>query len=308
MKIIRATEMGMCFGVRDALQIANGVANPTEVTIHGELVHNPRVIHQLDVAGFVQSSEISREEAAETPVVLITAHGVSDKERARLKLSGKQLIDTTCPLVRRAHDAAMKLAAEGRHVLLVGKLGHVEVQGIVEDLDSYDVVPNVDAVKKYDSQLLGIVCQTTMPSHLLDQVRKEIKAHNGEADIRFVDTVCHPTKRRQSAMQDLVQQVDAVVVVGGRNSNNTRRLAELCQEHDVPAFHITCAEELDAMWFDGFEIIGLTAGTSTLDSTINAVHERLEKLTGISKSGVIGVQASVPVVKQQHLNANCSER
>ncbi len=308
MKIIRATDMGMCFGVRDALEIANGVSDPTEVTIHGELVHNPRVIHQLDVAGFVQASETNREKVFENPVVLITAHGVSDKERARLKLSGKQLIDTTCPLVRRAHDAAMQLAAEGRHVLLIGKPGHVEVQGIIEDLDCYDVIPDVHAVKKYDSQRIGIVCQTTMPSHLLDEVRKEIKLQNNEADIRFVDTVCHPTKRRQSAMQDLIQQVDAVVVVGGRNSNNTRRLAELCQKHDVPAFHITCAKELDAVWFEGFEIIGLTAGTSTLDSTINAVHERLEKLTGTSKSGVIGGQASVPVVKQQHLNANCSER
>ena len=172
MKIIRATEMGMCFGVRDALQIANGVSDPAEVTIHGELVHNPRVIHQLDVAGFVQASELNREEVSDTPVVLITAHGVSNKERSRLELSGKQLIDTTCPLVRRAHDAAMRLAAEGRHVLLIGKPGHVEVQGIVEDLNSYDVVPDVHAVKKYDSRRIGIVCQTTMPSHLLDQVRK----------------------------------------------------------------------------------------------------------------------------------------
>ena len=97
MKIIRATEMGMCFGVRDALQIANGVSDPAEVTIHGELVHNPRVIHQLDVAGFVQASELNREEVSDTPVVLITAHGMSNKERGRLELSGKQLIDTTCP-------------------------------------------------------------------------------------------------------------------------------------------------------------------------------------------------------------------
>lgn len=198
MKIIRAEEMGMCFGVRDALQIVDQVVDPTKVTIHGELVHNPRVIHQLDVAGFVQSPEAGRNVVPETPMVLITAHGVSDKERARLNLSGKQLIDTTCPLVRRAHDAAMKLAAEGRHVLLIGKPGHVEVQGIVEDLDSYDVVANVDAVKKYGSNRIGIVCQTTMPSCLLGQIRKEIAVQNAEADICFVDTVCHPTKRRQA--------------------------------------------------------------------------------------------------------------
>ena len=135
-KIIRAGEMGMCFGVRDALQIVNEVADPTEVTIHGELVHNPRVIHQLQVAGFVHASETKRQNVTGTPRVLITAHGVSDKERMRLNSHGKELIDTTCPLVRRAHDAAMKLAAEGRHILLSGKPGHVAVQGIVEDLES----------------------------------------------------------------------------------------------------------------------------------------------------------------------------
>ena len=210
MKIIRATEMGMCFGVRDALQIANGVSDPAEVTIHGELVHNPRVIHQLDVAGFVQASELNREEVSDTPVVLITAHGVSNKERGRLELSGKQLIDTTCPPSTRCCHATGR---RGPPCVADRQPGHVEVQGIVEDLNSYDVVPDVHAVKKYDSRRIGIVCQTTMPSHLLDQVRKEIKVQNGEADICFVDTVCHPTKRRQSAMQELMQQVDAVVVV-----------------------------------------------------------------------------------------------
>ena len=304
-KIIRAGEMGMCFGVRDALQIVNEVADPTEVTIHGELVHNPRVIHQLQVAGFVQASETKRQNVTGTPRVLITAHGVSDKERMRLKSHGKELIDTTCPLVRRAHDAAMKLAAEGRHILLIGKPGHVEVQGIVEDLESYDVVPSVEAVKNYSSSQIGIVCQTTMPSCLLDEIRKQIAFLNREADIKFTDTVCHPTKRRQAAMQDLVKRVDAVVVVGGRNSNNTRRLAELCRQHDVPAFHVTAAEEIESQWFDGFEVIGLTAGTSTLDATIDAVHDRLTRLA-VEKSATGGVHASIPT-SEQPIHAACSE-
>lgn len=305
MKIIRAGEMGMCFGVRDALQIVNEVTDPTEVTIHGELVHNPRVIHQLQVAGFVQASETKRQNVTGTPRVLITAHGVSDKERMRLKSHGKELIDTTCPLVRRAHDAAMKLAAEGRHILLIGKPGHVEVQGIVEDLENYDVVPTVEAVKNYSSSRIGIVCQTTMPSCLLDEIRKQITFLNRDADIKFTDTVCHPTKRRQAAMQDLVNRVDAVVVVGGRNSNNTRRLAELCRQHDVPAFHVTAAEEIQSRWFDGFEVIGLTAGTSTLDATIDAVHNRLERLA-VERSATGGVHASIPT-REQPIHAACSE-
>lgn len=278
MKIIRANDMGMCFGVRDALKMVDDVADPTKVTIHGELVHNPRVIYQLGVAGFSQSSEEKRDNTPDTPQVLITAHGISDRERVRLESSGKELIDTTCPLVRRAHDAAMQLAAEGRHVLLIGKPGHVEVQGIVEDLQSHDVVPSVEAVREYTSKMLGIVCQTTMPSSLLDEIRERISLLNGDADIRFIDTVCHPTKRRQQAILDLIQDVDAVVVVGGKNSNNTRRLAALCEQHGVPALHVECAGELNPNWFDGHEVIGLTAGTSTLDSTITAVETRLASL------------------------------
>lgn len=270
--------MGMCFGVRAALKMVDGVADPTKVTIHGELVHNPRVIYQLGVAGFSQSSEEKRDNTPDTPQVLITAHGISDRERVRLESSGKELIDTTCPLVRRAHDAAMQLAAEGRHVLLIGKPGHVEVQGIVEDLQSHDVVPSVEAVREYTSKMLGIVCQTTMPSSLLDEIRERISLLNGDADIRFIDTVCHPTKRRQQAILDLIQNVDAVVVVGGKNSNNTRRLAALCEQHGVPALHVECAGELNPNWFDGHEVIGLTAGTSTLDSTITAVETRLASL------------------------------
>ncbi len=278
MKIVRAAEMGMCFGVRDALQITKEVTDPARVTIHGELVHNPHVIQQLSAAGFGQSPEDNRESIASTPLVLITAHGVSNTERKRLQENGKQLIDTTCPLVRRVHDAAMQLAAQGRHVLLIGKPGHVEVLGIVEDLESCDVIASTQDVRTFESEWLGIVCQTTMPSQCVEEIKACIALQNPAADIRFVDTVCHPTKRRQQAMLELISGVDAVVVVGGRNSNNTRRLAELCKQHNVPALHVTCADEIDPNWFGDAQTIGLTAGTSTLDDTINEVHKRLEQI------------------------------
>jgi 4-hydroxy-3-methylbut-2-en-1-yl diphosphate reductase len=284
MKIVRATEMGMCFGVRDALEITRQVADPTQVTIHGELVHNPAVIQQLNAAGFHQVAEDHRQSLAAPPLVLITAHGISSTERKRLEASGKQLIDTTCPLVRRVHDAAMQLAAEDRHILLIGNRGHVEVVGIIEDLTSCDVISSPQDVHSYESRRLGIICQTTMPSQIVEEIRACITQCNPAADIRFVDTVCHPTKRRQQAMLELINDVDAVVVVGGRNSNNTRRLAELCQQHGVPAWHVTCADEIDPDWFGDAATIGLTAGTSTLDDTINAIHERLEEIAASKRS------------------------
>ena len=283
--IIRADEMGMCFGVRDALRATESVRDPTLVTIHGELVHNPRVARQLGEAGFHQSPEDSREPAAGTPLVLITAHGVSNAERQRLAAANKTLIDTTCPLVRRAHDAAQELCAEGRHVLLVGKAGHVEVRGIVEDLERYDVIGDSNDVRAYDSRRLGIVCQTTMPPDVVADVCARVRERNPEADIRVIDTVCRPTRLRQQAILDLIRRVDTVVVVGGRNSNNTRWLVRVCHDHGTPAFHVESAGDLDRRWFAGVRAIGLTAGTSTLDETIDEVHRALERMGPHEQSG-----------------------
>ena len=278
MNVIRAEEMGMCFGVRDALKVAESIRDPAAVTIHGELVHNPEVTRRLARAGFHQATEGGRDAAAPTSLVLITAHGISDTERRRLEAAGKGLIDATCPLVRRVHEAARGLEAEGRHVLLIGKPGHVEVRGVVEDLRHCDVIGAMGEVRTYESQRLGVVCQTTMPPDVVDQIDAQIRRLNPRADIRLVDTVCLPTRLRQRAMLDLLGRVEAVVVVGGRHSNNTRRLVELCQQHRVPVLHVESAVDLDPAWFAGVPTVGLTAGTSSLDETIDEVHRALEQI------------------------------
>jgi 4-hydroxy-3-methylbut-2-en-1-yl diphosphate reductase len=276
--VIRSEEMGMCFGVRDALKIAQAIRDPALVTIHGELVHNPEVTRRLAEAGFRQAPEGDRDPVAPTPLVLITAHGVSDAERRRLEAAGKGLIDATCPLVRRVHEAAKGLEAEGRHVLLIGQPGHVEVRGVADDLEQCDVIGDVDGVRSYASRRLGIVCQTTMPPDVVDAVCDRIRTRNPRADIRLVDTVCLPTRLRQRAMLELVRRVEAVVVVGGRHSNNTRRLVQLCRQHQTPALHVESAAELEPGWFAGITTVGLTAGTSTLDETINEVHRALGQI------------------------------
>jgi 4-hydroxy-3-methylbut-2-enyl diphosphate reductase len=276
--VIRAEEMGMCFGVRDALTIAQAIRDPALVTIHGELVHNPEVTRRLAAAGFRQSPEGDRDPPAQTPLVLITAHGVSDAERRRLEAAGQGLIDATCPLVRRVHEAAQGLEAEGRHVLLIGQPGHVEVRGVADDLEHCHVIGDADQVRSYESRRLGIVCQTTMPPDVVDAVCDRIRLLNPRADIRRVDTVCLPTRLRQRAMLDLVRRVEAVVVVGGRHSNNTRRLVQLCRQHQTPALHVESAAELEPGWFEGITTVGLTAGTSTLDETIDEVHRALGQI------------------------------
>src|SRR5438270_9757057 len=198
MRVIRAEVMGLCFGVRDALEVIDGIDVPAAVTIHGQLVHNEVVQAELEARGFALRGEAERRTSLpETPAVLITAHGISDRERERLESAGKRLVDTTCPLVRRVHQAARALQAGGYHVLVIGRRGHVEVAGIVEDLDHYDVIESADEVVSYPYGRLGIVCQTTATERRVEPVRAAIAARNPDAEIRFVDTVCLPTKEHQ---------------------------------------------------------------------------------------------------------------
>jgi 4-hydroxy-3-methylbut-2-enyl diphosphate reductase len=278
MKIIKADVLGMCFGVRDALAIIKDVREPEAVTIHGELVHNEKVLDDLTDRGFRMIAESQRRPLPVTQTVLITAHGISRKERARLKDAGKELIDTTCPLVTRAHDAAQKLQADGRHVLVIGKRGHVEVQGVIEDLTSFDILQSPDEVRTYPHAKLGVMCQTTTPTPHADAIRAAIATKNPHADIRFIDTICHPTKDHQAALERLMDEVGAMVVVGGNNSNNTRQLVLRCQARGLAAYHVQGPEDLKPEWFDNVEIVGLTAGTSTLDETIDAVEQALQNI------------------------------
>ena len=281
MRVIRAEVLGMCFGVRDALAVIDRIGDPRCVTIHGQLVHNEVVLDDLRSRGFGMRSEAGRWEepdrgpATGTQSVLITAHGISDRRRRGLEQAGAHLIDTTCPLVLRVHQAARSLEAEGYHVLLIGRAGHVEVQGVVEDLSRVDVIETEDQVRPYDHPKLGIIAQTTATERQVAALRQAIVQKNPSAEIRFVDTVCLPTKEHQRSLVRLLEQVDAVVVVGGSNSNNTRELVELCRERGRPVLRVQRPADLDADWFRGFAVVGLTAGTSTLDRTIDEVHRAL---------------------------------
>ena len=287
MRVIRAEVMGLCFGVRDALEVIDAIDEPSTVTIHGQLVHNEVVQDQLASRGFAMRTESERGEALpETAAVLITAHGISDRERARLESAGKRIVDTTCPLVKRVHQAAQSLESQGYHVLVIGRKGHVEVEGIIGDLEHFDVIESVEDVDCYPYSRLGVVCQTTATERRVASIRDAIIVRNPTAEIRFIDTVCLPTKEHQRALERLIDRVDAVVVVGGHHSNNTRELAARCRERGKPALHVESADELDADWFRGFATVGLTAGTSTLSETIEEVHRSLRWLDSNSRTQV----------------------
>jgi len=278
MIVIRSKAMGMCFGVKDALEKVMGLSNPKEVTVFGQLVHNGEVILRLQEKGITMAEESNRTQSILKTRVVLTAHGVSDKERLALKHEGKVLIDTTCPLVRQVHELAKDYEKRGYFVVVIGRKDHVEVKGLTGDLERFAVVENTEDVRIYEADRIGIICQTTTPPALLDRLFQKIARKNFGKEIRFVDTICRPTRERQEAVEELLTMVNALVVVGGKNSNNTRQLSLLAQSHGIPSFQVEKSGELNPDWFQGFETVGLTAGTSTLDETIEEVYEALTKI------------------------------
>ena len=277
MKVILAKHFGVCFGVRDALQQAEESAQHGELTILGEMVHNPIAKERLAALGAIESSLDAPE--ARTKRVMITAHGASDRAVAAWRDRGHEIIDGTCPLVHHAHEALRELVEQGDHPIVIGKRDHVEVRGLIGDFPDASVIEETPDIESLPSvSAFGVVAQTTQP---IDRVRRlvdELKTNRPEAVVHFRDTVCQPTKNRQEALRALLSEVDAVVVIGGKNSNNTLQLLNTCRKAGTPSFHIERVEELTPSWFKGFETVGLTAGTSTIRETVEAVQAWLNRL------------------------------
>lgn len=278
MLVIRASHMGMCFGVKDALDVALVHSSPEEVTIFGELVHNRTVMDRMRARGYRFVPESARESVPETSQVMITAHGVSDRERERLTRAGKGLMDTTCPLVRRVHKAALRFKRLGFFVVVVGREGHVEVEGLVGDLDDYAVVWEPGEVRRWPFPRIAVISQTTTPPDRFGDVSRRVVDVNRGSLVEVADTVCRPTRERQEAVERLLERAEALVVVGGKNSNNTRQLGSKAEAAGKPWLHVETAADLVPKWFSGLRLVGLTAGTSTPDETIEEVYRALLRI------------------------------
>jgi 4-hydroxy-3-methylbut-2-enyl diphosphate reductase len=283
MKILRAEHLGMCFGVRDAIALAKSAAARQPLTVLGDLVHNPNVLADLAARGIK-----FRDHAADaaTRTVMITAHGASERRRAAVRDRGLEVLEATCPLVHVAHRAVIKLAAEGFHPVIIGQRNHVEVRGLTEDLAHFDVIlADSDVLQLQERPRFGVAAQTTQPiervRHLVGLIRRQFP----NSAVRFVDTVCQPTKQRQHAAVELAQQSTVVVVIGGAHSNNTRELVSTCARHCHRVHHIQTAADLRADWFQPDDTVGLTAGTSTPDDVIDHVEQCVRSLQ-VGRGGV----------------------
>ncbi len=275
MTIKIAEHYGLCFGVRDAMAEAERLAQRGPLTILGQLVHNPVVRDRLSQLG-AQTGHLENVGQADTSQVMITAHGASDTARAAWKAAGFGVFDGTCPLVRHAHEQLKLLVQLGYTPVIIGQRGHAEVNGLSGDFPEaviLDRESDLSALPNADR--LGVISQTTQPIDRVQRLVAAIRAARPAAEVRFVDTVCQPTKNRQHALRELLSACDTMVVVGGRNSNNTLQLVAAAEVAGLRTFHIERAEELDPDWFANAETVGLTAGTSTLKETVAAVHARL---------------------------------
>lgn len=278
MNLILARHHGMCFGVRDALRATHTAAQNAPLTILGQLVHNPLVDRHLAAVG-AQRGDLDDLSSATTHQVAITAHGASDSHRRSWQNAGHAVIDTTCPLVKKAHHALATLVSDGYQPVVIGQRQHVEVRGLIGDFPQAVVVLEEADIAQIPSHLrLGVVSQTTQPVETALRLVAAIKRHHSGSEVRFIDTICHPTKQRQDALDDLIRDCGHIVVIGGRNSNNTRQLAQKAAAHGRHVIQIEHPEELDPAWFIDAHNVGVTAGTSTLDETVDAVMQRLRQI------------------------------
>ena len=278
MQVFRSKNAGACYGVQRALDLALKASegDGSAFTL-GPLIHNPQVVAELDARGV---RAVERPDEATHGAIIIRSHGVTPAVRRSCEAQGLPVIDATCPHVSRAQKAAAKLGGECGFVVVVGEAGHPEVEGLVayaqEAGGSVCVAECGTDLPDDLPEHVGVVVQTTQTRDALEDVLAGLKERGVEAEVK--DTVCTATRQRQQAAAKLAGEVDAIVVIGGRNSANTTHLAEICAAECPRTHHVESAAELDPAWFADCETVGVTAGASTPDNQIDSVVRALEAM------------------------------
>jgi len=280
MEIIKADEIGFCTGVRRAIKIIELAARHLDgLQTLGPIVHNQQVVDKLAESGVTVADSIDQ---VQGDTIAISSHGVSPQVLDEAKARGLTIVDTTCPFVRRAQNAVKKLSREGLFVIVFGDESHPEVQGVL-GYSKGDSLATI-ALPKFDRipQRIGLLSQTTQSFPGFSKFVSSFIQHYLEAaaEIRVINTICNATRRHQQAALKLARQVDLMLVVGSMKSANTRRLAEICTPI-VPTYHIETASDIDPTWWSDKKMqrVGITAGASTPDDTIEEVIKSLKKIS-----------------------------
>ena len=282
MEIVLAKEMGFCFGVRRAVEMMEEATQQQGAMVSlGSVVHNPQVVAQLREKGLDVIASLS--EVSERPVA-ITAHGVSEQVVRELETRGVPVVDTTCPIVTRSQQWAKRLAEDGFAVLIFGDPNHKEVRGVLGWAENKAfAVPDIDALDDLPDDLpsrIGVLSQTTeTEGHFAEFVRALLERRMDRiSELRVINTLCNATTSQQAAAQELAHQVDLMFVIGGRESANTRHLAEVAREEGVETHQVESADEIRPEWLAGHERVGVTAGASTPDDAVDTIVARLREL------------------------------
>lgn len=275
--IIGVEEAGFCFGVKRALQLANEATEEhPEVACLGPLIHNRQVVEDLEERGMRVVESI--EDVPPGAAALIRAHGAGPAVYEAAAERKVDLIDATCPFVRRVQQAAARFAEDDYQVLVLGEREHPEAQAIVAHAGGHAVIiedaGELEGIKTSDR--VAVVCQTTQRLDKLQALVSDLLPQITE--LRVANTICDATSKRQKASLSVARQVDLMIVIGGYHSANTNRLAQICRATGTRTEHIETADELRGEWLEGVERVGITAGASTPPEAVEAVRTRLLEL------------------------------
>ena len=280
MKIEKTGEIGFCFGVKRAIDILEKVAGERGgVETLGAVVHNQQVLQRLAEVGVRVAQGLDDIRGG---VVAISSHGIAPKLEEEIRTRHIEIVDTTCPFVHRLQTAARRLAKNGFLVIIYGDADHTEVKGVLGWADDKGLATlDEKAIARLEPlpRRLGVLSQTTqIPAHFTEFVKRLIdSAFSRDSELRIIDTICHDIRKRQSQALELAGRVDLMLIIGGRGSANTNRLAELCSAV-TETYLVETAQEIKPAWFKGKNDIGVTSGASTAEATIDEVLARLEAL------------------------------
>jgi 4-hydroxy-3-methylbut-2-enyl diphosphate reductase len=279
LEILLARDMGFCWGVRRAIDIMEKAAEEWgEIISLGPIVHNPQVVGELEKKGVHATEQPGDGDAR---AVAITAHGAGPEVLDDARGRGAEVIDTTCPIVTRSQRWAKKMAAEGFTVVIFGDPAHREVKGVLGWAGPHGMaIRDGDPIPDDLPSRLAIISQTTQsPERFADFVGELMRKRVGEiGELRVINTLCDVTSNQQAAASELAQEVDVMIVVGGRSSANTRHLLDVCREEGARAHHVEGPGEVEADWLQGCQKVGVTAGASTPDSAVEAVVRHIQAI------------------------------
>ena len=277
MKLIIAKDAGYCFGVRDAVNLAYETANQDgDLYMLGHIVHNENVVKDLDDAGAKVIRKLN--DVPDGKPIMFRAHGTATTVWGDAQKKDMNIIDATCPLVKEIHDEVIKLEKEGRQIIIIGDHGHDEVIGIASQVKEPIIVSTPDEANQLRKmKKVGVVSQSTQT---IENVQDIINILMTKVfDLRFVNTICFPTKRNQQQLKDLSEKCDAIVVIGSFTSANSKRLTQLAEERNDRSYQVTCADDLNPEWFNDSDVVGITAGASTPDNIIEDVTAKIKSFS-----------------------------